>query len=265
MKLNMKKILGMLLAIWMAIASLGSALADGEMYGKDIQFSGHTFGETFLTARKAAEIDSISFDTGRAARYSRMLADPAASGLSGLIADESDVPYLFSVRTRMRDQTVAGHRAQTTLYFMYPTQEAAQNFELNSATLYGATYEFYDGSASDTFQDLKKKLSSVYGTPFAENANTDEVWGALLLGRDDIEQETIDREYQEGLDRNRPISYVAWKSSTNNGLIMLVNYHENGDWERTSLHYFDLSTDETIVEMFSMGSGASASDSIEGL
>ena len=258
----MKKTLVLVLVVGMLIAMFGSASADGTMYDKDIQFSGHTFGETFSTARKSAAIERIDFDTGRFARYSRILVDPAASGLIVFIAPESVVPFLFSASAR--EQTVAGHNAQTTMYFVFPTKEAAQDFELGDATLYGATYDFYEGDASSTYQDLKNKLSSVYGTPFAENADTDEVWGALILGRTDIDQESVDREYQEGLDRNNPISYVAWKSSTNNGLIMLVNYHENGDWERTRLHYFDLSTDEIIVEMYATGSGA-ASDSVDGL
>ena len=256
----MKRSIALLIALTLLL-SCASALAEN-LYGKDIQFSGHTFGETFAQAIQGIKVNSVEFEEGRWPVTSRRIADPAYMDIVYLMnRDESAVRYCFSMRAG--EQTVAGYRANVTMHFYYPDADAASRFELGRAQLNAGVYDFYEGDAKGIYDSLKGKLTSLYGDPLAVTEDANEVWGEIAY-REDMERADGEREYQEAVDRCKA-TLVAWKSSTNGGMVVLMNYFKY-DTPMTSLCYVDSRADEVIQSLYESSSGSSAADdSMEGL
>ena len=255
-----RKILALLLAS-ILVLSCTAALADTD---KEIQFSGHTFGETFADAAKNSRISSIYLYEGRQPLVTRRIADPLFNWFTWMIYNqESPVSFCMSV-SQDNSQEVAGHQASTTLRFYFPTAEDAANYDLGKAIFYAGSYEFYDGDAAGNFEDLKKKLTSVYGEPTAESSDPDDLWGKLPF-RSDINEQDVKRNLEEAMNNYNPMNLVLWQSSANGAQVVLVYYNEGGgSWSRTLLQYLDPKADEIIEGLFG-SAGPAANDSVDGL
>jgi hypothetical protein len=255
-----RKIVALLLAA-ILVLSCAAALADTD---KEIQFSGHTFGETLADFAKSSRIGWISFQDGRQPLVTRRIADPFFSWFTWMVYNQdSPVSYCINVQPD-NSQEVAGHQASANMKFYFPTAEDAAAYNLTNAVFYAGTYEFYDGDAANTFEDLKKKLTSVYGEPTAESSNPDDLWGKLPF-RSDINEQDAQRSLEEAMNNYNPMNLVLWQSSANGAQVVLVNYMEGGgSWSRTMLHYLDPKADEIIEGLYG-SAGPVANDSVDGL
>ena len=163
---------------------------------------------------------------------------------------------------------MAGHDAGTTLHFYFPTKEAADACDIQNAVLYGGGYEFYDDNRTAVFDDLKKKLTIVYGDPAAEFTDPKEFWGKPAH-REGMSDEDAERIYQETLERCSELSFAVWQQSGTDKQVVLVCFQErDGGWGRTYLYYFDTSADALIEQMYQqLGQGAEGaySNSLDGL
>ena len=255
-----RKIVALLLAA-ILVLSCTAALADTE---KEIQFSGHTFGETLADFAKSSRIGWISFQDGRQPLVTRRIADPFFNWFTWMVYNQdSPVSYCINVQPD-NSQEVAGHQASTNLKFYFPTAEDAAAYDLSKAIFYAGTYEFYDGDAASNFEDLKKKLTSVYGEPTAESSNTDDLWGEMHYSSNYSEQD-IQNNLEEARKNYDPLNMVLWQSSANGAQIVLVYYaQDNGNWSSARLHYLDPKADEIIEGLYG-SAGPVANDSVDGL
>ena len=166
-----KRIISMLAAAMLLLVCAVPVWADTD---KDIQFSGYTFGETFLEAAQKNWINTVEFQ--RKPQTSRVIADPVYANASWLMYGDSPVGYCFFSRLGSV-QMVAGHEAGVVLRFYFPTKEAAAACEVQNAVFYGGEYELLDQNKKAAFDDLKQKLTTVYGSPSAEFTDPEEFWG----------------------------------------------------------------------------------------
>ena len=77
-------------------------------------------------------------------------------------------------------------------------------------------------------EDLRGKLTQVYGEPDAVTNNLDDVLGKMIF------DEFAKSYYNEEVAKCAP-TYVVWKSTANNAAVVLKNYMENGDWQRVKI------------------------------
>ena len=233
----MKKMLTLWAALMMVFASVCGALAETD---SEITISDHNFGETLQkTLDAGVVIQSLQFYSQP--QTSRFVADPVAEQMIWYVSSEN-APLTFSARLGQTGfKQVAGHDASTTLYFYYPTLEDAKEMNLKNAVFYAEKNEFFDNGA-ETFEDLKTRLSSLYGDPVLAETG-DEIWGELQM--------TEYQEYGELLKQlrdNIKTSFAVWNSAENNASIVLVLYSQNG-WEYVELDYLDNSADEKILKL----------------
>lgn len=248
--MNMKKTVGLVLGIMILWMMTSGAWADGALYDKDIQFPGFTFGETFASLKENLVIEELR-NQNEYAEYSRMVAVPVFRDLMYDIGERSPVSYYFYVRAQ--GQSVAGHDATTHWYFLYPSRAAAESLDLYDAVFYGGYYDFDDGDSGQNYQDLKQKLTSVYGEPYIEGTDSDgslpdAIWGPFEEVAQQADPADIIEEYQEAIDYYGPYQLAAWKSSTNSGVIVLIRYGK--EWGSVRLSYFDTSMDETLIDFY---------------
>lgn len=140
---------------------------------------------------------------------------------------------------------------QPQAVFVYPVENGSPVINEAEATFYAGEYEFQDGDAKATFDDLKKKLTSLYGEPHTVGNSLDDVFGEASIPEDRQQQ------YAEQLQRYDP-SYAMWVSTGNNAVLVLKLYNE-GDFQRTKLDYISLDTAKIFAQI------ESASNSLEGL
>ncbi len=256
-----KRVISLLAAAMLLLVCAGPVWADTD---KDIQFTGFVFGETFAEASQEIWINSVEFE--RKPRTARATADPVYSDARNRLYDDSQVGYCF--RCSIDGQDTAGHYAGRALYFHFATPEAANAREIDTAVLYGGVYEFYDDNKKAVFDDLKQKLTSVYGSPSAEFTAPEEFWGKPAH-REGMEDEEAERIYQEELERYKEISFVVWQQSGADKQLVLVYFCNQDNWENTRLYYLDTSADALIMQMYphqsGQGGASTFSDSTQGL
>ena len=254
----MKKLFAFLLVLSLVCCAC-AALADTD---KEIQFADHTFGETLDQAMTVA---SLRYITLSASPYtSRIIADPFCNWYGQVIYGRGNV-VTFQTEWEMKENLfVAGHEAYADLYFYYPTAEDAAALNLKNGIFYAGSYGFYDNDNSEAiYADLKAKLTTLYGEPFAEDENNgDGIFGGPITTADGREETLND--FMENANGNfSSVTMTAWKSSANNAMVVLAYYDQNG-WKNARLHYIDLGADEKILAIFQPETantdGASADD-----
>ena len=254
----MKKTVAILLVLMMALCAC-TALADTD---KEIQFNGHTFGETLEQTSSGAALSYISQNTSP---YTpRVLADPIANWLSWAVYGNG-APVTFQAQwyNNGPDQA-AGYNVGSTMYYYYPSLEDAAALNLKSAVFYAGAYDFWEGDPQAIYDDLKAKLTTVYGEPSAEG-DGDAVFGGPLTASPGNE-EYFQANLEEVRKNFSAYSLVSWKSTANNAMAVLVYFIQN-DWANTKLYYFDMSAEEKILEIFNQsvdqpsgGAGVDAND-----
>lgn len=254
----MKKVFAFLLAVIMLL-SICSAMADTD---KPIQFSGHTFGETLEQSTQGARITSIQFYT--IPLTTRFLADIVSLELSGMLYPQQEISLVYQANLEQSGPTeVAGHQANASLYFYYPSAEDSADMNLKSGVFYAGAYEFQE-DPTGVFNDLKSKLISVYGDPVSVSESGEEIWGKLTFG-DNVSSDQVSMMLNETKNRFQT-SFVVWKSSVNGATVVLEKCNQSG-WEYVKLYYIDTSAEEKITGLYmeSLDSGIPANDSTAGL
>ena len=204
------------------------------MTDKAIQFAEFTFGDTFGNIRDHVKVYGIQFMRDK--NSSRFLAD-AVSYIARVEGTDGIWAQAFSTEDA-DDRMVAGHRAKALLWFVYPSSEVMVE---NDALLYAGQYSFPEDDAQSVYDDLKGKLSQVYGEAYYTGDDLTPALGELQLSTDSARQV-----YMEEVAKYKP-QYTVWKSSVNNAFIVLKCYLENGDWERTLLLYITPEYDEYFM------------------
>ena len=244
----MKKLLAFLLVLTLVCCAC-AALADTD---KEIQFSGHTFGETLEQAMTTAELRYITLSY--APYTGRIIADPFCNWFGQMIYGRGNAVTIQNEWEVYSSNAVAGHEAYADLYFYYSTAEDAAALNLKSAIFYAGSYGFYDNENSEAiYADLKTKLTTLYGEPFAEGENGDVIFGGPITTADGRE-ETLNDLLQSANENFSSVTMTAWKSSVNNAMVVLAYYNQN-DWKNTRLHYIDLGADEKILAVFQPETG----------
>lgn len=246
----MKKILSLVLTLML----LGASAAAENLYEKEIQFAEFTFGMTFEQVRSQVWVDSIEFR--RNPKPTRLVGD-ALSEVYSIVYDELSVAAQFSARLQERD--VAGHRAQVHMYFTYP--DSARND--SQAVFYAGTYMFYENGKS-TFEDLKAKLSTIYGTPWMETNDAEAIWGPMPWDGEEG-QEWRQNEWNQMKERYQPIQYVVWKSSANGAMLVLKSMRMFGDTDVAEVDYLWPEADKYFDAMMQDSGSGAGSGSLEGL
>lgn len=254
-----KRFICALLTVLLLVCAV-PALADQE---KEIEFSGHTFGETFSEAAKKSKISTIEFMERQ--KTSRVIADPVCYDARWELYQASDVAGCFFSRTFFSEK-VAGHDVGTVLRFYFPTKEAAAAYDVQQAIFYCGEYEFYDENKKGTFDELKQKLASIYGSPVAEFTDPEQFWGKPTH-QPGLSDEDANRIYREKLSGFDTVMGVVWQNAGSDRQIILT-YSKNSpdDWGKVSLYYLDTSADALIEQMYTQEGTPVASDgSLNGL
>jgi len=207
----------------MMVAMLLSSGALAEnLYAADIQFAEFTFGMNFGAVRAQSWVETVDFS--KYVRPTRLIGD-ALSEVYTIAAEELSGAAHFSARLPERE--VAGHCGQVHMYFTYP----GNSREMDEAVFYAGSYMFYE-NALNVFDDLKTKLASLYGTPWMEATDADEIWGPLPFA-----DEWLGNEWNQLKERYQPTNYVVWKSSANGAMLVLKSMRMYGDMDVTEVCY----------------------------
>ena len=155
---------------------------------------------------------------------------------------------------------VAGYHADTRLYFLCTPVDVGYQAREGNAKFYAGAYSFHvwDIDSQSAFEDLKSKLSRVYGEPSMTAISADEIWCAHDFGGD----EGMANEYQRMSGENQPMTYVVWKSSVNNVMVTLCKSNRYGG-DSLELYYLCSDVDAEIEAYMSTGAanvGASGDD-----
>ena len=171
----MKKLLAILLAMAMLLMSF-PAFAEGNTTDKAITFLNFNFGDTFSNIRSSERIYSIRFKT-------EMLSPRNLAEAFWRVAEWSQVsdtmPVCFDAS--LPGRSVAGYWCNPSLFFVYPVENGSPVINEADATFYAGTYEFQEGDAKATFDDLKQKLTQLYGEPHTVANNIDGVLGEASI------------------------------------------------------------------------------------
>lgn len=241
----MKKLLALVLSL-MLLCSASAAMAEN-LTDKSISFAEFTFGQSLEQVRATTWVEQIFFS--KRIKPTRILAD-VCRDFDGILYDDlGDATYLS---IRLPEREIAGHRGSVEMYFTYPDASRADN----DAIFYAGIYQFYD-QAEGTFNDLKTKLTTLYGTPWAEDTNAADIFGAFEF---DEEQQWRRDEWNNHQSRMQGTQYVVWKSSANGGMMVLKFFNENGDWARAELCYLWPEADQYFEAMEQSSGGASVND-----
>lgn len=238
-----------IIAILMTFALLVSASACfAEATDKPIAFAEFSFGDTFENIRSNMFIRSAEFK--RVAYTPRALAD-AFNFIVEWNGGNSMSPVCF-VATPDEGREVAGYRCELKMWFAYPAGDGQSVQEEKAAKMYAGEYYFHE-TIDGMFDDLKGKLTQVYGEPDAVTNDLTEALGEMQISED------MKNSYNEEIARYAP-TYAVWKSTANNTAVVLKTYKEGGDWERVKISYLDLN-----AELVQPVGGAVANNSLEGL
>ncbi len=246
----MKKALAVLLVLAMVFAAC-AALADTD---KEIQFSGHTFGETLEQAAASGTLRNIQI--GNVPFTPRVIADPLANQIAWVIYGSAPSVTFQTQWETYGPQQVAGLNAGAALYFYYPTKEDMAALNLKDGLFYAGAYAFY-GDAKANYDELKDKLASIYGEPSAVG-DGDAVFGPLQAAQSGSEED-IKRQLDEARSHYNALEMAAWKSSANNAMIVLV-YSDHDSWQSTNLYYLDMDAEAKIMDLLSTSEDSGAGD-----
>ncbi len=244
----MRKVLALILCLLMLPLAL--CRAEGALYDGDIQFAGLSYGATFGEVRASNYVRSIEFN--RYPRPTRMIGDSAGRYVN--MYGEYPDPQGFSAR--MEGRQVAGHQAEVEAYFTYQTENGPVT-EDNRAILYAGAYIFYEEEGQRVFDDLRGKLTSLYGEPFAEGTSLD-CWGELETPED---KEWAKNDYAEAMDRTHG-TYVMWQSVSGAQVVLKLSA-PYGDMFYAEVDYLFPQADEAILS--ASQESAAASGSTDGL
>lgn len=148
-------------------------------------------------------------------------------------------PY-FLVRSSTTN--IAGHNGNPTFVFMYDTPEAAAEKKLSAGKLVAGKYEFMEDNMKSLYEDLKSKLTSLYGAPFADTTNSDEIWGPVDLP--EVEADMI-KSMKKQFEKSK---YTVWKNTANDRMIILTFWDQGN--QSAELVYFDLSAEDALEKMY---------------
>lgn len=252
---SMKKLLAILLATTMLLMAI-PAFAKGDTTDKPITFAEFNFGDTFGTIRSNQYLRNINFQRGIFSP--RHLADVTSFYLGDWSRVSETSPTCFYSDTE-GGRKVAGHDCEASLWFVYPVENGACVVDESSATFYAGEYRFFDDKAKATFDDLKKKLTQLYGKPYSEDDSLDDALGEITVSEDHLKEAY--KEQQQRYDAK----YVVWKSSANNAALVLKIYKQDGDREWTKLTYVSLDAADTFAQIEVSGDVGGGSDSMAGL
>ena len=226
----MKKTLAFVLII-MFIGSV--AVAD---YDKDIQFYGYEFGTTFGEISQKEQISYMYWD---------YMIKPSFETANRVLDDwynrpVTRFPQSFKAICNSSQITVAGHDAEITMYFTYPISNGKLVLDLSSAALYAGLYSFqmWDENSAPTFDEMLRKLTSIYGEPSLQTQNLEEVW-------------TVTNSYVSiaELFSDTEFNIAVWQSSTNGVKIILNEYIRWGDDRNLEISYLYPAYDEAILSL----------------
>lgn len=255
----MKKLLAWMLALMMLLLS-SVAFAAGEESSKAISFSGYEFGATFGEIRSIKRLTSLDYKYGP---YNACtLADAFSYMLdrSGSISD-GEVPSCFFARLK-ENQLVGGHKAETKLWCVFPVLDGAVQLSESDAIFYAGEYAFssWENNLPSTHADLKKKLTTLYGTPYYAGADLKEAMGVPSMPDDVLDNYNGDVAKAE-------LDYTVWKSQANGGMAVLCLWTINGE-QSLKLVYLSNKADlhfHHMAEMGLFGEGNTPSTGMEGL
>lgn len=255
----MKKVLCVLLVLTMMLPCF--ALADGAMYNKDINFGAYTLGSTTYKQAldKCGWVTTIQFP--QEAATTRYIADAMGDIYGSEIMGKMSSPAC--INAALGSQEVAGLYANVEGYFVQDGTDTS----LDNFLLYAGAYRFQDNPEA-AFDSLKGKLQKVYGEPFMVTTDSNAIWGDVLEGIDDPEgraAERLNQVIQNEASNISNCSYVVWKSSTNDVMVVL---RIRTQWGNTETHIFYLwpQGDELVKQFIQTDDVANdGSDSLEGL
>jgi len=241
----LKKIIAILLTLVMFVSA---SVCLAEATDKPITFAEFSFGDTFGNIRSNMFMRSAEFK--RAAYTPREVADVLNFFVDW--GNENSTANICFLATPDGSREVAGYRCDLKMWFAYPAVDGQPIQEENEAILYAGEYYFHE-STDGMFDDLKDKLTQVYGEPDAVTDNLDEALGEIMINAD------ARNNYNEEVARYAP-TYVVWKSTANNAAVVLKTYKEGGDWERVKISYLNLD-----VEMVQPTNIANTNNDLSGL
>ena len=255
----MKRILAVLAAA--VLLCSGAALADTE---KEILFSGTAFGETLEQhLQRGTEVADIQFcNTPQPTRF---IVDPAAAMIRWMGGFQEGCAGCFEAGVSMYGpENIGGHNAKRRMWYYYPTAEDYAQMNLKNGIFYGGTYVFEgDPDPAATFEDLKEKLTTIYGKPSAEGADADAIWGPVSLP-EDIDRDRAEESLAEGR-RQFSVSYVFWRSRANGAELVLARIGDPNMGEYVSLYYVDPKYDAVIMDLYTTNRKTVDSSDITGL
>ena len=254
----MKKLLTLCLAALLALTCV-CAFAEGTMYDQPINFAEFTFGQTNGETRETTRYDNLYFS--RNFYTTRSIADPSGFILAHL---NSEAPDTVHLEANIGSREVAGYWADTTLHFSCNPEDQGYLAKENNAKFFAGVYRFqtWDIDPQSAYEDLKSKLTRVYGEPNMTAASADEIWGAIDFG----EGNGMAEEYQRVSSEYQPMEFVVWKSSANGVMVVLNMYNEYGS-NTLKLSYLWPEMDTEIEGYMNAGAatGGAASDDLSGL
>lgn len=256
---RMKRTIAWILCLCMGL-SVRMACADTD---KEIQLSGHTFGETMAQAIQGRSVGSIHFNSPFT---SRLIADPLTEEISTFIIGYGERKITYDVRLEERDgpNIIAGYQGVLSLYYYFPSLEDSEKLNLMDGIFYAGDYIFYN-DAPKIYEDLKVKLTSVYGEPIPETTNGDDIWGPASESEDLLSGKGYVAQLEQLKSDYNGTKMTAWKSSANSGMIVLTLICCRGQ-TYTSLMYADTAADKIILELNEAGNNAvKEANGLEGL
>jgi len=246
----MKKLLSILMVL-ILLCCASVAIAEN-LYSQEIQFAEFKFGDTYDQIRSKVWVRSAEYS--QRIMPTRVIAD-AANEISGILFHEMGAAGHFYVN--LNDRQVAGHNeAQTRLYFTYKDDGRTDG----EAILYAGVYTFFNNEKA-VYDDLKTKLTRVYGTPWATGEDAEDIWGPLDYGE---EGEGHRNEWKEYTQRTKPNEYTVWRSSVNNVEVVL-KFFMKYDLPSVEIDYLWKDADQYFTAMYQNGSSSAAPDDLQGL
>ena len=191
----MKKIIAFWTALLLAVSCAFSACAQET---KAITFRGVPWGTAHDEAIKQLQTDGVSFSTYAMGTKMKTIEDIIYDGIGFY---NCDVAFYHRIDFQSPKFSAAGYSdADVLVYFVYAPDDAG-NFtaEEKDSVFFAAKYELDVNDVAAVREDLKAKLSSLYGEPCDEKEKTlifentwitweDEEGNLVVLGT---------REYQE--------------------------------------------------------------------
>ena len=191
----MKRIIAFLAALLLAV---GCSLSACAQEAKPITFRGVPWGTAHDEALRQLQTDGVSFDTYAMSTKMKTIEDIIYDGIGFY---NYDVAFYHRIGFQSPKFSVAGYSdADVLVYFVYAPDDSG-NFtaEEKDSVFFAAKYELDVNDVAAVREDLKAKLSSLYGEPCNEKEKTlifentwitweDEEGNLVVLGT---------REYQE--------------------------------------------------------------------